>query len=80
VVLGPVKRTPSHPEPQAVPLGWSRFAELVRATSLPVYAIGGLAHDDLDVAQESGAHGVALMRAAWPEVRVQSGQRLAGAG
>jgi len=78
VVLGPVKRTPSHPEPQAAPLGWPRFAELVRATSLPVYAIGGLGYGDLDMAQESGAHGVALRRAAWLEAGVESGQRLAG--
>jgi 8-oxo-dGTP diphosphatase len=81
VVLGPVKHTPSHPEPQTVSWGWPRFAELVRATSLPVYAIGGLARDDLDVAQENGAHGVALMRAAWSGAGAgaRSGQRLAGA-
>jgi 8-oxo-dGTP diphosphatase len=62
-VLGPVKPTPSHPD--ACPLGWERFAELVRATPIPVYALGGLEHADLDVAIALGAHGVALRRAAW---------------
>jgi 8-oxo-dGTP diphosphatase len=62
-VLGPVKPTPSHPD--AKPLGWERFAELVRATPIPVYALGGLEYADLDVAIAQGAHGVALRRAAW---------------
>jgi thiamine monophosphate synthase len=30
-----------------------------------VYALGGLAHADLDTAIAHGAHGVALRRAAW---------------
>ncbi|MEP6943146.1 MAG: Nudix family hydrolase [Betaproteobacteria bacterium] len=81
VVLGPVKATPSHPGPHAAALGWSRFAELIRLSPLPVYAIGGLALDDLDVAEESGAHGVALKRAAWSGTRSgqASGQRFTGA-
>jgi 8-oxo-dGTP diphosphatase len=62
-VLGPVAPTPSHPD--AVPLGWSGVAKLLRATPLPVYALGGLTRSDLDVAIEHGAHGVALRRAAW---------------
>ena len=45
VVLGPVKATPSHPD--ASPLGWARFAELVHGTPIPVYALGGLHRDDL---------------------------------
>jgi 8-oxo-dGTP diphosphatase len=70
-VLGPVKATPSHPH--AHPLGWERFAELVRATPIPVYALGGLGFGDLATAQACGAHGVALRRAAW------SGRDVAGA-
>jgi thiamine monophosphate synthase len=31
-----------------------------------VFALGGLAASDLDTAIDSGAHGVALRRAAWP--------------
>jgi 8-oxo-dGTP diphosphatase len=62
-VLGPVLPTPSHP--MAAPLGWTRFAELVRGMPLPVYALGGLERADLAVAMEHGAHGVALRRSAW---------------
>jgi len=62
-VLGPVAPTPSHPD--AVPLGWTRVGELLHATPLPVYALGGLERSDLDTALDVGAHGVALRRAAW---------------
>lgn len=63
VVLGPVAPTPSHPG--APPLGWPRVAALLQSTPLPVYALGGLAHADLDTAIAHGAHGIALRRAAW---------------
>ena len=63
-VLGPVAATPSHPD--AALLGWTRVAALLRATPLPVYALGGLNPPDLDQAMASGAHGIALRRAAWP--------------
>jgi 8-oxo-dGTP diphosphatase len=62
-VLGPVKPTPSHPDVE--PMGWARFADVVRGTPIPIYALGGLDRDDLDVARSHGAHGVALRRAAW---------------
>jgi len=65
-VLGPVRATVSHPD--AVPLGFARFAALIRDTRLPVYALGGLTAADLDEAMDHGAHGVALRRAAWPTV------------
>lgn len=63
VVLGPVMSTPTHPGANA--LGWQRFAQLVAATPIPVYALGGLALTDLAAAQAHGAHGVALRRAAF---------------
>jgi 8-oxo-dGTP diphosphatase len=62
-VLGTVAATPSHPDVE--PLGWARVAELLRATTLPVYALGGLSRRDLDTAVAHGAHGIALRRAAW---------------
>ena len=62
-VLGTVAATPSHPD--AEPLGWARVAELLRATPLPIYALGGLSRHDLDTAVAHGAHGIALRRAAW---------------
>ena len=64
VVLGPVFATPTHPD--AVPLGWSGFADAVRGTRVPVFALGGLRADDLDAAISHGAHGVAMRRHAWP--------------
>ena len=63
-VLGPVAATPSHPA--ATPLGWPGVAALLDATALPVYALGGLDHSDLETAIAHGAHGIALRRAAWP--------------
>jgi 8-oxo-dGTP diphosphatase len=63
-LLGPVCATPSHPD--ARPLGWARVGELLCATPIPVYALGGLETKDLDAAIEHGAHGVALRRATWP--------------
>jgi len=63
VVLGPVDRTPTHPE--VPPLGWSGFAAAVAGTRVPVFALGGLAHADLARAIDHGAHGVALRRHAW---------------
>jgi 8-oxo-dGTP diphosphatase len=63
-MLGPVRATPTHPGAPA--LGFTAFAALVAAAELPVYALGGLAPQDLDEALHAGAHGVALRRAAWP--------------
>jgi 8-oxo-dGTP diphosphatase len=63
VVVGPVRPTPTHP--RAVPLGWSRFAELIAGCATPVYALGGLSAEDLEDACRAGAHGVALRRDAW---------------
>ncbi|HKX53229.1 MAG TPA: Nudix family hydrolase [Nitrosospira sp.] len=59
-VLAPVLPTLSHPESAAV--GWQKFATLVRGSSIPVYALGGLRSEDLAIAWEHGAHGIALMR------------------
>jgi len=64
--LSPVCPTASHPE--ARPLGWERFARLVRATPLPVYALGGLQEADLDQARRHGAQGIAAIRGLWGEV------------
>jgi 8-oxo-dGTP diphosphatase len=60
VVLGPVQSTLTHPG--MAPLGWRRFAALIRDYPLPVYALGGLNAYDLSVAQEMGANGIAMMR------------------
>ena len=50
---------------EAEPLGWERFAALVRGTTIPVYAIGGVKRTDLERARRAGAHGIAMIRDAW---------------
>jgi 8-oxo-dGTP diphosphatase len=62
-LLSPVLPTLSHPG--AVHLGWDKFLEMVADTTLPVYALGGLKPDDLTIARQHGAHGIALLRQAW---------------
>ena len=71
-LLSPVRKTISHP--QAPPLGWSRFAAAAREARIPVYALGGMTRRDLETAQANGAHGVALLRAAW-RLRAASRER-----
>jgi len=62
-LLSPVLPTASHPgEPG---LGWERFAELVKGTPLPVYALGGMRPEILDTAERHGAHGIALLTGIW---------------
>ena len=62
-VLGPVEPTASHPDANV--LGWKVFATIAEQTAIPVYAIGGMTPDDRMRAISSGAHGVAMIRAAW---------------
>lgn len=62
-VAGPVQPTASHPDAET--LGWPGLAGLIAHTPLPVYAIGGMSDSDLAAAQRAGAHGVAMLRAAW---------------
>lgn len=62
-VLGPVLPTPSHPGQPA--MGWERFAALASGCIVPVYALGGMEPQHLERAWQAGAHGVAMMRAAW---------------
>ena len=64
VVLGPVLPTPTHPG--AAGLGWAKFAALLTDCPLPVYALGGLTSTDLETAWRHGAHGISMMRGAWP--------------
>jgi 8-oxo-dGTP diphosphatase len=59
--LSPVHPTTSHPD--ATPLGWERFAQIVTDARLPVYALGGVGPDDLERARVAGAQGVAGIRA-----------------
>jgi len=62
-VLSPVKDTASHP--QASPLGWQGFKQLVDAATLPVYALGGMERKDCAQAKQHGAQGIAAIRSLW---------------
>jgi 8-oxo-dGTP diphosphatase len=62
-VVGPVKPTASHPG--VAPMGWEGFAALAHDRPMPIFAIGGLARADLAEARRQGAHGVALLSAAF---------------
>jgi 8-oxo-dGTP diphosphatase len=62
-MLSPVLPTLTHPG--AATLGWQTFSNWAAASPIPVYGLGGLATTDVDLALSHGAHGVALLRAAW---------------
>lgn len=65
VVAGSVRGTPSHPGFQ--PLGWHRFGEIAAAAGIPTYAIGGVGPEHLDRVREQWGHGIAAIRAFWPQ-------------
>lgn len=62
-LLSPVLATQSHPG--ARHLGWENFEEAAAGASIPVYALGGLSHNDMQTAWRHGAHGISLLRQAW---------------
>ncbi|MGB5395628.1 MAG: thiamine phosphate synthase, partial [Gammaproteobacteria bacterium] len=62
-VLSPVQKTQSHPD--AEPLGWEKFQSMIDIISIPVYALGGVGGDDVQIAQQHGAQGVAAIGALW---------------
>lgn len=65
VLLSPVAATPTHPD--ARPLGWAGFREILYGQPLAGYALGGVGPDDLAWAREQGGFGVAGIRAFWPD-------------
>ena len=62
-VLSPVLPTRSHPD--ATPLGWTVFKDLVEKVNVPVYALGGMSPEQEAKALASGAQGVAGIRGLW---------------
>lgn len=66
VVLGAVNKTNSHPD--VTPLGWKAWQEMRAEVSLPIFAIGGLGPNDVGVARQHGAQGVAGIGAFWPNL------------
>lgn len=63
VTLSPVLSTASHPD--AEPLGWENFSLMTQQTRLPIYALGGMNKQLLELAQKNGAYGIAGIRGFW---------------
>ncbi len=57
VVIAPVLATQTHPDTE--PLGWNVFRELVSSANIPIYALGGMQPEHLQLAKSSGAQGIA---------------------
>ena len=64
VTLSPVQPTHTHPEAQ--PLGWEQATHLIAGFGKPVFLLGGVGPDQRQQAWDSGAQGVAGIRAFWP--------------
>jgi len=64
--VSPVLPTPSHPDGPT--LGWEAFTRLCAEARLPVYALGGMRNEHLQLAVECGARGVAgISLALWSQ-------------
>ncbi len=61
--LSPVQKTQSHPDAQ--PLGWDGFSDIIDGINMPVYALGGVSGNDVETAWLAGAQGVAAIGAFW---------------
>ncbi|MGA4632815.1 Nudix family hydrolase [Pseudomonas solani] len=64
VTLSPLQATQTHPDAQ--PLGWETAQDMIRRFNKPVFLLGGVGPDDLPRAWQTGAQGVAGIRAFWP--------------
>ncbi|QJQ97190.1 MULTISPECIES: Nudix family hydrolase [Halomonadaceae] len=63
VTLSPLRTTPTHPD--AEPLGWHDFQQLVETAAMPVFALGGMTRFDANHARAVGAQGIASIRDFW---------------
>lgn len=63
VLVSPVLPTASHPD--TAPLGWAAFEALVKQSSVPVLALGGVSAADLTRVRAVGAYGIAGISAWW---------------
>ncbi len=66
-VVAPVLPTLSHPEARG--LGWERLFQLTEMAPFPVYALGGMSEEHLQLAHSHGAQGIAAIRSIWGEWR-----------
>ena len=62
-VVSSVHKSPSHPH--SIAMGWDTFKSLVMGVRIPVYALGGIKPDELEIARINGAHGIAMISGVW---------------
>ena len=60
ILLSPVLPTATHTD--ATALGWEKFQQITELVDIPVFALGGLTQDDLAVAEQHHAYGIAGVR------------------
>ena len=63
IVVSPVQHTASHPNQKS--LGWKQFKALADIAQMPVFALGGMASNDIEQAQNNGAQGISAIRSLW---------------
>lgn len=63
VTLSPVLPTKTHPEVH--PMGWEKFSQLCKKIDIPVYALGGMNKEMLNLALSHGAYGIAGISGFW---------------
>lgn len=63
--LSPVKKTSSHPD--SIPLGWETFQRLSKKVKFPVYALGGMSLNEMEIAKYNNAYGIAMISSVWNE-------------
>jgi thiamine monophosphate synthase len=63
VVLSPVLETQSHPG--VTPIGWAGLQALSAQAQVPVYALGGMHVEMIDLAHQHGAQGIAAISGLW---------------
>ena len=51
--------------PNIIPIGWDGFSKVTQKYCMPVYALGGMKHDDVKKAFNAGGVGIASQRAIW---------------
>lgn len=62
-VLSPVCNTSSHSH--SIPLGWDNIIKLSNLVQIPVYALGGVKHHDVNRALMSGCYGISMISGVW---------------
>lgn len=63
ITISPVLKTNSHIE--SIPLGWDKFEELSILADPPIFALGGLCKNDLILAKNKKAYGIAGIEGFW---------------